>query len=328
MAVIGILIALLLPAVQQAREAARRTQCKSQIKQVVLAIYNYHDAADCFPLGARNHARQITVPLVATVASSGLSFWVGLLPYMDQGPLYNSIDSQSGGCGDVTIGLNGPKISGARLTLLNCPSSILPATDNIGAAPYTVTAPSYVGISGASATSPGGAAPFTETRLRLFQVCGGTNPEMSWGGLLVANQVLRARDGRDGLSQIAIIGEMTDYVLNSSGASQRMDPGFSNGGWLRGTDSSGTEANYKTAGTNASRPFNLTTVMHPIGTRSGLFPDTCFGISPNRPLLSKHTGGAHVGLADGSVRFLSDSTDLLLLKRLCTRDDGAVLGEF
>ncbi len=68
--------------------------------------------------------------------------------------------------------------------------------------------------------------------------------------------------------------------------------------------------------------------MHPIGSRTSVVPNGCFNIFPNRPLLSKHTGGTHIGSADGSVRFLSDSTDLLVLKQLATRDDGAVLSEF
>ncbi len=331
MAVIGILIALLLPAVQQAREAARRTQCKSQLKQIVLAMHGYHETFGCFPLGGRNHPRQITTPVVATVAGAGLSFWVGLLPALDQAPLYNSIDMLSGACGDVMSGTNGPIINGINPPMLFCPSSPLPVAEKLGPGSiYSVAMPSYVGISGASATSTGTGYPaFGETRLRVFPTCSGFLGEMSWGGLLLANEVTRSRDAVDGLSQIALLGESAAYVLDSSNVKRRMDGGGTNGGWIRGTDSSGTGANYKTTGTGASRSYNLTTVMFPIGTStSPPLPTSCITTCPNTPLLSQHTGGAHIGLADGAVRFVSDELDLLVLKQLCTRDDGIPLGEF
>ncbi|MES2790708.1 MAG: DUF1559 domain-containing protein, partial [Planctomycetota bacterium] len=131
MAVIGVLIALLLPAVQQARDAARRTQCKSQVKQIVLAIHGYHEAFNCFPLGGRNHSRQIALPnaptTFVTIPAAGLSFWVGLLPYFEQTALYNSIDPTTPGCGDVVVGANGPRINGVNLNLLACPASPMPA---------------------------------------------------------------------------------------------------------------------------------------------------------------------------------------------------------
>jgi prepilin-type N-terminal cleavage/methylation domain-containing protein len=71
-AVIGILVSLLLPAVQQAREAARRVSCKNKLKQIGLAAHNYHDVFGTFPIGARSQR------------TFGPSWWVGLLPYIDQ----------------------------------------------------------------------------------------------------------------------------------------------------------------------------------------------------------------------------------------------------
>ena len=333
MSVIGILIALLLPAVQQAREAARRTQCKSQMKQVVLALHGYHETFNCFPLGGRNHPRNLPPPAPPTVlvAASGPSFWAGLLPYIEQAPLFNALNLNAGGSGDVAAGPNGPVIDGIQFSLLFCPSSPLKVNEKMGlsASPYTVAMPSYMGISGASNTTVGYAA-FPESRIRVFPTggCTGLVGEMSWGGLLLANQITRTSDALDGTSQIAILGEGSDYVLDSAGAKVRLDGGAPAGGWLKGTSSSGTISNYKTTLSSVSRNFNLTTVMHPVGTRQMPTTADCFASYPNPPLISAHAGGANIGIADGSVRFVIDEMDLLVLKQLCTRDDGVPLGEF
>src|SRR5690606_35270992 len=89
-AIIAILIALLLPAVQQAREAARRTQCKNNMKQKGPAVHNYHDVFGMFPPagtadGVGNNMNQ----------NDAWGWPIRLLPYIDQGPLYNQIDPGS-----------------------------------------------------------------------------------------------------------------------------------------------------------------------------------------------------------------------------------------
>jgi len=92
-AIIAILIALLLPAVQQAREAARRTQCRNNLKQIGLAMHNYHDVHLIFPFGYQ------TANYLGNTDSTRDSFigWgTMILPYLDQAPLYNFIDSNGG----------------------------------------------------------------------------------------------------------------------------------------------------------------------------------------------------------------------------------------
>src|ERR1700744_5757312 len=90
-AIIAVLIALLLPAVQQAREAARRTQCKNNLKQIGLALHKYHDTYLKFPAAMyfSNFPNGGLIGYTATGADTqhGPSWLVGLLPYIDQGPL-------------------------------------------------------------------------------------------------------------------------------------------------------------------------------------------------------------------------------------------------
>jgi prepilin-type N-terminal cleavage/methylation domain-containing protein len=107
-AIIAILIALLLPAVQQAREAARRTQCKNNLHQIGLAIHNYHDVYNQFPLnydGSLQIISKVTGQEVPPGRNqSGISWISAALPYMDQAPLYNQMEGAGAFTTPVSLG--------------------------------------------------------------------------------------------------------------------------------------------------------------------------------------------------------------------------------
>jgi len=132
-AIIAILIALLLPAVQQAREAARRTQCRNNMHQIGLAMHNYHDNFLVFPPGSVRHIQ-------TSWLSSGLQWGGRILPYLDQAPLYNRINWGKEPSGHSQ---GSPAIGPIRLAAFRCPSD--PA---IGSASWAAT--NYVACIGFS----------------------------------------------------------------------------------------------------------------------------------------------------------------------------------
>lgn len=126
-AIIAILIALLLPAVQQAREAARRSSCKNNMKQLGLALHNYHDTHKIFPFGYNTRDLGVVLPPATDANSSDT--WVGwgtfILPYLDQASLYNYIASNGGFDGPrwyLKSALNSDPGGKTILSVYICPS--------------------------------------------------------------------------------------------------------------------------------------------------------------------------------------------------------------
>ncbi len=315
-AIIGILVSLLLPAVQAAREAARRAQCSSNLKQVGLALHNYHSAHGMFPAGG-------VVPRGETDDGNhyGHSWWIAVLPYVEQAHLYAQFDQHgnsygaTGWTGGVEGNLHNQQLlNDVILSWMICPSSSVPpvqASDGVRQAGATPISPSYAGISG-SKVHP--------TKSQMPGTLGAG--WLSRGGVLVSRQWVSMAHIRDGASSTLMLGEQSDWCRDGTG---RVDEcrsdcgaGFSMG--------PGEESH--------QRIFNVTVVAHPINEKSllafgvgggGILGGPPGACGSNAPIQSAHPGGAHALLADGSVRFLQQGLDVQMLYHLADRNDNQVV---
>lgn len=326
-AIIAILVALLLPAVQQAREAARRAQCKNNLKQIGLALHNYHDIHRSFPIGAQWDGEP-------TSYGFGFSWIVAILPQIDQGNIFNQLDFDSTGRGRV-CGPHGNRtvIDGVFIPVLGCPSDTHPDFQQESNCSVATAKNSYAGISGA--TSGGG---FTENREGTGAIRPGVNINMivSGGGMLTPNANTQFRDVTDGTTNTFLVGEVNGTVTDTNGQRRLINTNTAgSGSWLSGGSASGTPPAIGSPSNIWHSGYNLTTIRYAPGPPDlslanppTTLPDGYWEWGTNNPLLSNHAGGAHVLLTDGATRFASNSMDLLTLKRLATRDDGQVVGEW
>ena len=364
-AIIGILVALLLPAIQAAREAARRTQCNNNLKNITLGLQNYHDTYKVFPMGAS----RITRP----GGSWGPSWWFGTIQFMEQRNIYDKIQGTRRP-GMAWMQFYQPRISDAFRPVgdsieklvpdfMRCPSSPLPLqARQQGSSRHNITMPSYTGVSGGTDIDP------TNTNLYTNQAWGiptssriYTNDQYmapaggaSNGGLIASSGMLPpcehtniAKCG-DGTSNTMIVAEQSDWLEDIDPAISTKyhgDAGWNGNnycsGWLMSTYAWETVQRRASGGNDWPwHVRNLVTVRYKpdlkkvidrtaggtSGRRMGGAPgcsewhDSGRGI--NNPLQSPHPGGLLVALVDGSVQFISGTTDLAVLLRVAIRNDG------
>lgn len=315
-AIIAVLIALLLPAVQQSREAARRASCKNNLKQLGLALHNYHDAYSCFPIGA-SYQR-----------GTGLSWMVGLLPYLDQAALFNQFDFVSANTGLPVFSVpNRTLCNGIQISAFSCPSSTIPVMYTHTTLGYSLQQASYVGISGATNLDS-----FPATRVQ--NCCQNKNGRVSADGVLILNRSVTSALITDGMSNTLMVGECSEFGYSATKEQRRID-GSHLQSWYTGAWGLGTPPSYASSfGAMAPTPQfnNITTINFSPNAvyieQTAGSPGMWEGSAPMNPLASAHTGGVLGVLADGSVRFISNSIHLPTLKSLGCRDDGQVVGEF
>ncbi|MFN3152503.1 DUF1559 domain-containing protein [Bremerella sp.] len=312
-AIIGVLVGLLLAAVQQARESARRMECSNHLKQMGLALHNYHDTFRQFPYGTmRNNG-------------VGLNWMVAILPQIEQKNLYDRIDFKGSNNGSFLVpppigSPNGALLDEVVISDYRCPSSPLPETHPNGIAVTTQQMQSsYVGISGATDDNNFPARRVSNCCLLL------NAGQISADGVFFPNDSVSFRDITDGTTNTMMIGEASNYALDSSGNKKRTD-GSHPESWVSGTAGKGTPPKFENAfGSFAPPPqvFNVTTIRYAPNSRFGQSGiDSNHG--PNNPLSSAHPGGVLTALADGSTRFIAETTAMDVLKSYACRDDGRV----
>lgn len=298
-AIIAILIALLLPAVQQAREAARRSQCKNNLKQIGLALHNYLDVHSVFPPAtiAKGQCNTGTAnPYILNATG-----WTMLLPYLDQGPMYDQYDTNqaaghyvAGALGGTLIGdaeLSGnAKIISQKLAVLTCPSDDGNPTHPANGSHYVIKNGS--GFEGAK----------TSYDFNVINDYYGCN---NWSRrsritrrMFEDNSFCKPRDVTDGLSNTIAVAETRFSVYNGEA------PAWGFRGWVM------------------------------IGIDIGTYPinQTVYGGIDRAPELaswaypgSLHVGGCQALVGDGAVIFISENIDSTVRRNLATMADGQVV---
>lgn len=305
-AIIAILVSLLLPAVQQAREAARRTQCKNNLKQLALAAHNYADVHNSFPLQAG-------------ASLYGYSAQAQLLPFHEQGNLHGLINFAQ----PLTIGLAwNPQVNpaiavvaGTRIPVLMCPSDAGNPmfTDGFG---FSWAGGNYL-VNGGSGTN--------------LNYCSGGNDGLFWRG-----SKTKFRDITDGTSNTAFMAETlfgnrqpaTTTLVNPQRQMKRVGLGAScvaTAEAMEAATSTNFTGNRAGIWISSTGFHTLIQGYYPPNSRNPDFGNHGEVVSGPRSL---HTGGAQLSLCDGSVRFVSENVDLVTFRNVFSRNDGQVIGEF
>ncbi|REJ71062.1 MAG: DUF1559 domain-containing protein [Planctomycetota bacterium] len=288
-AIIAILIALLLPAVQQAREAARRTSCRNKMKQLGLALHNYHDAHLIFPPASIDDGSYDSTWLCTRNDMTPLNHTGHqlLLPYLDETAIYNQINF-SLPTGDAHYNCQIPGAMQAAVQqaveAFECPS------DRFNSGPYTYNGTTAYNITDGYLTNYA----FVETAYNIGV------PYTAEG------QRTRAAFGKNGACSIDDITDGTTNTMLMIETPKEKDS------TIRGP--------YWSADVNTAEIIPKTRRINQIDTATGR---VIWG-SPG----SEHEGGCHVVLGDGSVRFLSESLDFIVQNYLVTVAGKEVVGEF
>jgi prepilin-type N-terminal cleavage/methylation domain-containing protein len=316
-AIIAILIALLLPAVQQAREAARRTQCRNTLKQIGLALHNYHDTHRSLPMGQQYRGSFDGVGPDAGNANApggtGFTWSAFILPYMDQGALYNQFNfSVPIANSSIPQSVNNARLAGTLVPWARCPSdSEARSATNTGAAGLigTISIHTVSSYKANAASFDGGQGGYA------FQ------NQSQRNGLFFRDSAITITSITDGMSNTIMVGEVAWVYSANCRLFGSVDP----------------DLGYASGQSNrfmANGEFALNPPLLPAPGAAQFY--------------SEHVGGAHFLLGDGAVRFISaniqhtqrpwNSADPFdsanggrgygTYQRLFSRNDALTLGDF
>lgn len=321
-AIIGILIGMLLPAVQAVREAARRIQCANNVKQFALGAHNFESAHQHFPPGRLGYDSTGTIfdsfgrGNMGTGASTGLvlategaSVFVTLLPFIEQANAYDLINlnevpiwSANTSWAPVSNPIVAASIAtiSEQLPVYVCPSDNLEPTcqgsHGVDIEPAT----------GSYAGSMGNAAPGIGNEKKYIGATGGGRPNQANGVFLYVQGIG--------------IGEITDGTTNTIlfGETQEGHRSGQSNIWSNGN-------RFTSSMRSTSTPLNFP--LDPNGSDGLVFSGSVSGAAGGRcngGFGSFHTGGANFGFGDGSVNFISESVDTIVYSAIGTRSGGEV----
>lgn len=309
-AIIAILVSLLLPAVQQAREAARKTQCRNNLKQFGLAMHNYLDVCKVFPKGGSGLPlpdSAVVNPSAALQASWAktsrfVSWGTALLPYLDQASIYNQWNMEK-----WYLQPENQKLAQTQLQVFICPSN-----PNSGAMRSNGDTPT----SGTQYGRNDYAGNYGERGLRCFPAtnCANNYAELSDGNSggrgpmrLGSESMVGVRDVTDGLTNTILIGEAANAIFGAWAAQKNL------------MDQSGPLNGIMSIKSN----WGNCQLVGPIAPEGSLGCD-----SGHQDFHAYHTGGAFFTFCDGSVQWLSQNMDIRTLAALLSRNGGETIGEF
>lgn len=304
-AIIGVMVGLLLPAVQAAREAARRMQCGNNLKQLSLAMHNYESTYKTLP------------PSRITTGNSRHSWSAFMLPFIEQTQVYDIYNFNV----RWSDPLNYPA------TAITVPAFICPSTPGSRLAPNAAAQTAHVTTPPGGHFGPSDYSSTNELRRSFYVANGIPLPGgilRGMPGAMDRNRPTRFSDIIDGLSNTMLFAERAGrpeiYVIRKRPTGTVVVDGW---GWADFDNTSGSVNGASADGTL----LNQTASSSPFATT---VHGTCaVNCTNNSEYYSFHPGGINMSLVDGSVRFLSDSVSAQILGAVVTRAGGEIInGEF
>jgi prepilin-type N-terminal cleavage/methylation domain-containing protein len=312
-AIIGILVALLLPAIQAAREAARRTQCQNNMKQICLATLNFESGRKFLPPAKWYETVPQPNGRPGILRHSTLPY---LLSYMEETAVAGQWDmTKTWDDSDATKSIDNKRLSETMIPSLRCPTAIddrstIEATGesraNTGATDYRVCDSIVTGPTNAlrKLIDEGAVKPRPNSKNGYFSLLWNESSEAEG-----KSKPAYLRQATDGLSQ--------SFMWFETGGAPVF---YRSGAPVSGNRPNSTTTGETQGGDSWAQYYNWYAIHDRCGT-------AMFNCNNNEEIYSFHTGGAFHGMGDGAVRFVLESLDPEVYVSLFTRDSGDILGQ-